>query len=314
MRSFGRLLVASFVMGALLLPSAAQAGKPTSQKKKPGFFQKIGQGFQKVGDKIQNGVMDAGVAAKKKVTGKKNRVWVCGHRNKKGQHVKGHWRILKKGKGSGQTGQTGQTGQSGQEGQTGDQGQGQPGGADQPPLPPTDEPPADDPPATEPGGADQPPATPGEEPPADQPPATEPGGADQPPQPKTLGQFMNSLADMSDDLDAVKDQAVQAKKGKTKKEIAQSVQLADDYEAMANERESDAKLLTKVVTNDLDSRNGKPGAYYTSYLHNLKKMHKADREAIADVTGKILSFARQRAGTGSKGNAYKERVTELSKF
>ncbi|HNV70825.1 MAG TPA: hypothetical protein PKO06_14080 [Candidatus Ozemobacteraceae bacterium] len=46
----------------------------------------------KAGDSVQNGVMDTGVAAKKAITGKKNKTFVKGHFKADGSHVKGHFR------------------------------------------------------------------------------------------------------------------------------------------------------------------------------------------------------------------------------
>ncbi len=383
MRTFGTLVVSLFVCGALLSPTGAQAGKPTHQEKKPGVLAKIGHGIQHVGDKIQNGVMDAGVNAKQKITGKKNRVWVCGHRNKKGQHVKGHWRTLKKGTGGkgDQTGQTGQTGQSGQtpgQGQSGQTpGQGQSGSDEPTSVPPAGEPPADGQPGDEPP-AGEPPA----EPAPTEPPATGPASPELPPAdvptdeapassqssqssqsgqsgkagkagqthqshhqtsqsgkagksqhagqagqahqqagqtddtiaPKTLGQYMQSLAEMSDDLDALREQAVQAKSPQGKKPVAQSQQFDDDYAALAEEREAEAKSLVKAITADLDNRKGQAGPLYSAFLRNLKAMDKEDRESLKDVTDQIRTFAKQRASTGGKGNAFPDRVKELARY
>jgi len=75
---------------------------------KPGFFQKVKASFKKgfengkkagnkVFDAAQNKVMDAGVAIKKGVTGKKCKTFVKGHYNSDGSHTKGHYRKVCKG-------------------------------------------------------------------------------------------------------------------------------------------------------------------------------------------------------------------------
>ncbi len=58
---------------------------------------KVKKATVKTCDKIQNKVMDTGVAAKKKITGKKCKTFVKGHYTKKGTHVKGHFRKVSKG-------------------------------------------------------------------------------------------------------------------------------------------------------------------------------------------------------------------------
>jgi len=53
------------------------------------------------GCNIKNGVMDAGVKAKSRITGKKpKRVWVKGHyKTHNKHHTSGHWRRVKRGHG-----------------------------------------------------------------------------------------------------------------------------------------------------------------------------------------------------------------------
>lgn len=58
----------------------------------PSLADKAKKQAVKVGDAIQNGVMDSGVAAKKAITGKKNKTFVKGHYKADGTHVKGHFR------------------------------------------------------------------------------------------------------------------------------------------------------------------------------------------------------------------------------
>ena len=64
--------------------------------------------------------MDTGVWAKQKLTGKKNKVWVCGHYDKNGKWIKGHWRKLNSSKPSG--GNTANQGNYSDQGSYGDSG------------------------------------------------------------------------------------------------------------------------------------------------------------------------------------------------
>ncbi len=362
-----KILMLTLAFG-LIGAADVSAGNPgqghCKPKKKIGFFQKIGRVFVKVGDKIKNKIMDTHVVVKKKITGCKNRVWVCGHYNKNGQHVKGHWRYIKghcgNNPGQGNPGQ-GNPGQcnpgQGNPGQS-DQGQGNP--APLPPLPPADEPPAEQPPAEQPPAeqppaeeppaeqppAEQPPAEeppaeqpPAEQPPAEQPPAEEPPAeqppaeqppAEQPPadqgtpkpgqdngqsgessgQKRTIGMLMNDLVTLSSDADAVKAQAVSAAKAKK----SNATDIEADYQLLAYDRESDSKLLIKVVVNDLAKNNGRSGIYYAAFLRNLNAYTKADRGEIGDVISAVKANVRHEAAQGGRGNAWKARLQEMKKF
>lgn len=312
-----KILMLTLAFG-LIGAADVSAGNPgqghCKPKKKIGFFQKIGRVFVKVGDKIKNKIMDTHVVVKKKITGCKNRVWVCGHYNKNGQHVKGHWRYIKghcgNNPGQGNPGQ-GNPGQcnpgQGNPGQS-DQGQGNP--APLPPLPPADEPPAEEPPAEQPP-AEQPPA---EQPPADQ--GTPKPGQDNGQsgessgQKRTIGMLMNDLVTLSSDADAVKSQAVSAAKAKK----SNAADIEADYQLLAYDRESDSKLLIKVVVNDLAKNNGRSGIYYAAFLRNLNAYTKADRGEISDVISAVKANVRHEAAQGGRGNAWKARLQEMKKF
>ncbi len=58
----------------------------------PGMIGNAKKAVVTAGDKIQNKVMDGGVAVKKAVTGKKGKTFVSGHYTSDGTHVKGHFR------------------------------------------------------------------------------------------------------------------------------------------------------------------------------------------------------------------------------
>lgn len=304
----------------LFLSSPAWAGSGHKSHKKTGFFGKIGHAIHKVGHHVNNGIKDGYVSLKHKVTGKKNKVWVIGHWDKNGKHVKGHWRYVKHGQGNG-----GNPGQSG-----GDSGQGDnPGqGGDNPPVPPAPpappaEPPA--PPAEPPAPPAEPPAPPAEPP---TPPAEPPAPPSQPPAgqdgnqgdqgqssggKKTLGGLMAELVSLSDDMTQVKKQAVDLKRDKTRKN--ESLEIEASYQDLSADRELDAKTLIKVITKDLEKSRGEGGIYYKAYHRNMARMSKADRESIEDVTAAIKTFVRHHADrSGKTGDIYESRLKELNKF
>ncbi len=382
-----RTLIILAVFGLVFSADAfAGKGKGKGKHKKIGFFHKIGHAIRHAGDHIVNGVMDTGVKIKKAITGKKNWVWVCGHYNQNGVHIKGHWRYVKHGcPGQGNPGQ-GNPGQGnpgqGQPGQ-GEPGQGgqtpnppappeppappaNPGNPSEEPAPPTtpSEPPAppSEPPSTPsepPAPPEEPPAPPSEPPaPPEEPPAppseppappSEPPAPEQPPaeppappadngqggdqggqagqggqsgqtgqdqsqssgQKRTLGMLMKDLVGLSDDMDAVKSQALTTKKAK---KAAQAVTIEADYQLLATDREKDAQTLIKVITDDLENNDGAPGIFYSAYLRNLKAMTKADRKAINDVTDAIKSNVRHNMGKSKKASPFKARFNELKAF
>lgn len=303
-RFITRVLAATLVF-ALALPFGAFAdkGKP---KKKKNFFQKVGQGIHQIGHKINNGAKDTYVAAKKKVTGKKDKVWVCGHFDKNGKHVKGHWRKIK----HGQSGQPGQGGQSGQSGQGGEP-PAPPAPPAEPPAPPA-EPPA--PPAEPPAEPPAPPAEPPAEPPA--PPPADPGqGGDQSGQggqgKMTMSGLVTDLVELSDDMDEVKGRLVKAKKTKTKSVDVKGLEA--DYSTLVEEREQDTRILAKVVIWDLNNNKGNPGVYYQAFMRNMKGLSKADRNSISDVVDSVTAQVKHKA-TQTKSKAWKARAAELAKY
>ena len=304
-RFFGRIVL---VLSALaLITSAAWAGNPGQHggchHHKPGFFQKVGHAIHNLGHKIENGVKDTYVAGKHKLTGKKNRVWVIGHWNKDGKHVKGHWRYVKHGHcGHGNPGQGGNN-----PGQGDNPGQGGSTPPNEPPLPPLppEEPPA--PPAEPPTPPAEPPAPPAE-PPAN--PGQDSGQGGQS-GPKTLGGLMAELVSLSDDMSQIKNQAIDAKKDKAKKQEALEIEAS--YQDLTSDREEDAKTLVKVITKDLDKNHGESGVYYSAYLRNMKNLNKGDRESIQDVTEAIKTFIRHNANkSGKASQSFKSRLKELN--
>ncbi|MFA7146712.1 MAG: hypothetical protein WC221_09005, partial [Candidatus Riflebacteria bacterium] len=143
-------IIALVTVFAMLFSADAYAGKGSQKygKQKQGFFCKVGAAIKKAsqkvakavktaavktgkaiknaavktgqaiktgGAKISNALHDSAVWAKQKITGKKNKTWVCGHYDKNGVWVKGHWRKLKSNTkpGSNHPGQGNYPGQSG---------------------------------------------------------------------------------------------------------------------------------------------------------------------------------------------------------
>lgn len=125
---------------------------------------KTGKAIKVTGAKINNAVKDGGVWMKQKVFGCKHRVWVCGHYDKNGKWIKGHWRKYESKPGSNHPGQGNDPGQGNNPGQTED------------PLPPV----GDEPglPGGDPGQTPTDPApVPGTEEPAPAPDTEEPAPA-----------------------------------------------------------------------------------------------------------------------------------------
>jgi len=115
-------VISTVLMGSLVFAPMAFAGNPGQGGNQAGQAGQVGQGSQhqgqghgcsltqkikcalhkgyqagkkagtKVGDAVQNKVMDAGTAVKKAATGKKDKTFVKGHYNKNGSHTKGHFR------------------------------------------------------------------------------------------------------------------------------------------------------------------------------------------------------------------------------
>ncbi|HQG27804.1 MAG TPA: hypothetical protein PLY73_04555, partial [Candidatus Ozemobacteraceae bacterium] len=158
----------------------------------------------------------------------------------------------------------------------------------------------------------QPPA---EQPPADQPPADEgtpkPGqSGESSGQKRTIGMLMNDLVTLSSDADAVKAQAISAKKAKKNN----AADIEADYQLLAYDREADSKLLVKVVINDLAKNKGQSGIYYAAFLRNLGSYTKADRAEISDVISAVKANIRHEAAQGGTDNPYKARLQEMNKF
>lgn len=83
--------------------SQAEQANQGNKKKKSCFIKKFKKAYKvgkkagtKIHDSVKNKIMDSGVAVKKAFTGKKNKVFVKGHYKANGQHVKGHWRTIRK--------------------------------------------------------------------------------------------------------------------------------------------------------------------------------------------------------------------------
>lgn len=166
---------------------------------------KTGKAIKVTGAKINNAVKDSGVWMKQKVFGCKHRVWVCGHYDKNGTWVKGHWRKLESKPGSNNPGQGNDAGQGNNPGQTedplppvgdepglpgGDEGQTPaeptpaPGTEEPAPAPDTEEPaPAPSDPVLPELPGDEPAPAPGTEEPAPAPAPEEPAPAPEEPAP-----------------------------------------------------------------------------------------------------------------------------------
>jgi hypothetical protein len=290
-----RVVVLAVVFGFFLAAQApAEAGgKSKRHRRHIGFFHRICHAIRHVGSHIVNGIMDTGVHVHHALTGKKRWVWVCGHCTSDGRYVSGHWRYVKPHAHSGKGG-------------PGQGGPGQ-GGAGQGNNPPPAPPPAKDDRVSpeSPLPPLEPPAPPTD---AGQPPAD---GQTPPAQPMTLGQLMNSLVDLSGDMDAVEDLAVETKKAKTEKEASP---IEADYTLLATDRETDSNRLIKVVCDDLEKNNGQPGVFYTAFLWNLQHYTPAQLESLKDIVETIKVDIRANIAQEKKNHAYPTRLDELTKY
>lgn len=123
---------------------------------------------------------------------------------------------------------------------------------------------------------------------------------------------MTDLVSLNDDMSQIQFQVVSAKKDKARKVEAREMETG--YQDLLKDREEDAALLVKVISQDLLKNNGKPGTYYRAYLKNMKSFSKVKRESIEDVTREIRKVVKHQSSHGKHAGAYKARLKEISKF
>ena len=304
---------------------------------------KTGQAIKTGGAKISNAAHDSAVWAKQKITGKKNKTWVCGHYDKNGVWVKGHWRKLKSNTkpGSNHPGQGNYPGQSGDPlPPVGDE-PGFPGGDEG--LPGGDEgfPGGDE---TMPGNEQAPedpvlPELPGDEGmPGDQSQESEQTGqSEQSSQAsqteeseedtqsgeseqasqfqkdtqislRTMGMLMNDIIAESGEITNFK----RTSNGNISYSMDTQVNITATYES----RDKNARLLARVIVWDLQNNNGKPGKYFSFFMHKMKNTSAADKKLINDVIEQVKSGVKHGAGhaEGESKASYELRLSDISNF
>ncbi len=280
---------------------------------------KTGMAIKTAGAKIVNAGMDTGVWAKQKLTGKKNKVWVCGHYDKNGKWIKGHWRKLNASKPNG--GNTANQGNYADQGSFG-------GSADQGAYEPnTDEGMSGDGNSYEentdmPVAGDDPvipeiPAEDNNQAEQESDDAIQSGDAEQGKEfsydtevsMRTMGMLMDDIVKQSQSINSFKQSA--------KSDISYSVDVQSDINTTYESREDDAGLLSRIVVWDLRTRGGQAGQYYNFFMSKMNSLDAKDRALVKDVVEDIRSgivHEINNASTDEEIAIYKSRLSELSRY
>ena len=282
---------------------------------------KTGMAIKTAGAKIVNAGMDTGVWAKQKLTGKKNKVWVCGHYDKNGKWTKGHWRKMTAGKPSNggntanqgnYTDQGSNSGSSdaaaeyptnGDEGLSGDgnsyeENTDMPVAGDDPVIP---EIPADDSEQTsqeseqtsQSGEADQ-----GKE-----------FSYDTEVSMRTMGMLMDDIVKQSQSINTFKKSA--------NTNINYSVEVQSDINTTYEAREDDAGLLSRIVVWDIRTHNGDAGKYYSFFLNKMRTLDPKDRALVKDVVDEVragIVHEANNAASDEEKAVFNKRLSELKGY
>lgn len=344
----------------MLFSAQVFAGKGSSSgcKKKCGFFSKIGKAVKKavkktckkikktakkaakkvkavakkaahkvkiavktVGAKINNAVKDTYVAAKWKLTCKKKRLWVCGHVDKNGRWIKGHWR--KHGTGKGGSGNTPGQGNNPGQGNSPEQGF--------EPLPPMDDPIDPMLPGSNIAQAPEDEYTPVEEgdysdeligdyndettideettesamaEPSTEAPAVEEVSVE------TMGRLMDDVVEQSNEITDFRKVAV------ANPDMSLSVATHDGVVGTYDKREEKSALIVKVITLELRKNKGKAGKFFTYYKYRMNKLSPNDRVILEDVTNQVRDTVEHGLGHADENQReeYKERLGEIDNY
>ena len=348
--------IALVAMLCMLLSANVYAGPGSGAKpKKMGFFAKVGKAIKKAthkaqvavkkaankaatavknaakktgmaiktaGAKVVNAGMDTGVWAKQKLTGKKNKTWVCGHYDKNGKWIKGHWRKLTASKPSG-SGNTANQGNYTDQGSYG-------GSSDAAPEYPTngdeglsgdgnsyeentDAPVAGDDPVIPELPADDN----SEETSQESEQTSQSGEADQGKEfsydtevsMRTMGTLMDDIVKQSQSISTFKKSA--------NTNINYSVEVQSDINTTYEAREDDAGLLSRIVVWDIRTHNGEAGKYYSFFLSRMKTLEPKDRALIKDVVDEVragIVHESNNAASDEEKAVFKKRLSELAGY
>jgi hypothetical protein len=360
----------------MLLSTDVYAGPGSGAKpKKLGFFAKIGQSIKKAtqkavtavktaasktaaaiktaakktgmaiktaGAKIVNAGMDTGVWAKQKLFGKKNKVWVCGHYDKNGKWIKGHWRKLNAGKpaAGGNTADQGSYGDSGSSEQASAGGDSSSAAAEEYPTngdaglsgdgnsyeestdmpvagndPVLPELPADNNQSEQSEQSEQ--TAQSEETSQESEQTEQSGEADQGKEfsfdtavsTRTMGMLMDDIIKQSQSINNFKRTA--------NSNISYSVDVQDDINTTYEVREDDAGLLARIVVWDIRTNNGKGGKYYNFFINRMNKLDPKNRALVKDVVDEIRSgiiHESNNASSDEEKAVFNSRLSELSRY
>ena len=256
-----------------------------------------------------------------KLTGKKNKVWVCGHYDKNGKWTKGHWRKMTAGKPSNggntanqgnYTDQGSNSGSSdaaaeyltnGDEGLSGDgnsyeENTDMPVAGDDPVIP---EIPADDSEQTsqeseqtsQSGEADQ-----GKE-----------FSYDTEVSMRTMGMLMDDIVKQSQSINTFKKSA--------NTNINYSVEVQSDINTTYEAREDDAGLLSRIVVWDIRTHNGDAGKYYSFFLNKMRTLDPKDRALVKDVVDEVragIVHEANNAASDEEKAVFNKRLSELKGY
>jgi hypothetical protein len=282
---------------------------------------KTGMAIKTAGAKIVNAGMDTGVWAKQKLTGKKNKVWVCGHYDKNGKWIKGHWRKLNSSKPSG--GNTANQGNYSDQGSYGDS------GSDQSSESPSN---GDEGLSGDGNSYEESAETPvaGDDPVLPEIPAEENTESEQSEQAtqesgeaeqgkefsydtevsmRTMGMLMDDIVKQSKSINTFKQTA--------KSNINYSVEVQSDINTTYEAREDDAGLLSRIVVWDIRTHNGDAGKYYSFFLSKMRTLDPKDRALVKDVVDEVRAGIVHEANNASSDEekaVFNKRLSELKGY
>lgn len=286
---------------------------------------KTGMAIKTAGAKIVNAGMDTGVWAKQKLLGKKNKVWVCGHYDKNGKWIKGHWRKLNSGKpskpsnGGGNYADQSSDGEdsssmpsdnadSGMSGDGNSYEESAPVAGDDPVLP--ELPAEDNSQSAQSEQSEQSDQTSQESEQTSQ-------SSDQASQfsfdkevsMRTMGMLMDDIVKQSKSINNFKRSA--------KANVSYSVEVQADVNTTYEVREDDAALLARVVVWDIQSHNGEAGKYYNFFMNKMKTMDPKNRALVKDVVAQIrdgVVHGSNNAASDEEKAVYSKRLAELANY
>lgn len=282
---------------------------------------KTGMAIKTAGAKIVNAGMDTGVWAKQKLTGKKNKTWVCGHYDKNGKWIKGHWRKLNASKpnGSGNTANQGNYTDQGSYGESSDAAAEYPSNGDEGLSGDGNsyEENTDTPVAGEDPAIPEIPSDDSEQTSQESEQTSQSGEADQGKEfsydtevsMRTMGMLMDDIVKQSQSINTFKKSA--------NSNINYSVEVQSDVNTTYEAREDDAGLLSRIVVWDIRTHNGDAGKYYSFFLNKMRTLDPKDRALVKDVVDEVragIVHEANNAATDEEKAVFNKRLSELKGY